>query len=249
MANLSIAQKQIAPTTTIILRAVPKLASYSWKSVSCIYMGRRLPLGSAGHFQTIKGYVFTPGGFANSSARVSPYMHRQPWSVMRQPTSGEYFLEGPVSASPRSTREASVGRPMPTSSPQIRNSAGSSPSFFSALHSYALSLSSMWLTQVEIAWRCSYFRDSPLNELARSKTFRRDVAVLDVGDEGWLNPCGLRLLDRLGELGLRADHRIELLPDLAGDRAGPSGADLAHVDQVLAFLLAEVERGDAAWDL
>jgi hypothetical protein len=78
-----------------ILWAVLKSAGYStswvWKSVSCIYMGRRVPLGSAGHFQTIKGYVLTPDGFANNSATVSPYMHRQPSSVMRQPISGSIF--------------------------------------------------------------------------------------------------------------------------------------------------------------
>ena len=47
------------------------------------------------------------------------------------------------------------------------------------------------------------------------------------------------------ELGLWADDRIELLPDLARYRAGPTGADLAHIDKVLAFLLAEVKRGNA----
>lgn len=50
-----------------------------------------------------------------------------------------------------------------------------------------------------------------LKRASPQETFRGDVAILDVGDEGWLNPCGLGLLDGLGELGLWADDRIELL--------------------------------------
>jgi hypothetical protein len=38
---------------------------------------------------------------------------------------------------------------------------------------------------------------------------------------------------------------VELLADLTGDGAGPIRTDLANVDQALAFLLAEIERGDA----
>lgn len=46
------------------------------------------------------------------------------------------------------------------------------------------------------------------------------------------------------EFGLRADDGIELLTYLAGDRARPAGADLAHIDQLTALALAKVERGD-----
>jgi hypothetical protein len=59
-------------------------------------------------------------------------------------------------------------------------------------------------------------------------------------------PCRLRLPDGLGELGLWTDDSIQLLSDLAGDSARPSGADLAHADKVFAFFLSEVERGNAA---
>ena len=55
----------------------------------------------------------------------------------------------------------------------------------------------------------------PLKRTRPQKAFRGDIAVFDVGDEGWLNPSGLRLLDGLGEFGFWADDRIELLPDLA----------------------------------
>ena len=47
--------------------------------------------------------------------------------------------------------------------------------------------------------------------------------------------------------GLRADHRIELLPDLAGDSPRPTGPNLAHVDKVFTFLLAQIERRDTRW--
>jgi hypothetical protein len=60
------------------------------------------------------------------------------------------------------------------------------------------------------------------------QSFGSDIAILDVRKERWLNPRGLRLSDRLGQLGLRADHGIELFPDLAGDRSRPAGADLAE---------------------
>ena len=49
----------------------------------------------------------------------------------------------------------------------------------------------------------------------------------------------------LGELRLGTDYGIELLADLAGDRAGPTRPDLAHIAQLFALLLTQVERGDA----
>ena len=48
----------------------------------------------------------------------------------------------------------------------------------------------------------------------------------------------LGFLIGLVEFEFWADDGIELLPDLAGNGAGPSGADLPKVDQVLAFLLS-----------
>jgi hypothetical protein len=59
------------------------------------------------------------------------------------------------------------------------------------------------------------FPKQPLKRTRPQKTFRGDVAVFDVGDEGWLNPCSLGLLDGLGELRFWAHDAIELLPDLA----------------------------------
>jgi hypothetical protein len=41
-----------------------------------------------------------------------------------------------------------------------------------------------------------------------------------------------------------AHHGIELFPDLAGDRTRPAGADLAHVDEIFAFPLPEIERSN-----
>jgi hypothetical protein len=38
---------------------------------------------------------------------------------------------------------------------------------------------------------------------------------------------------------------VELFPNLAGNRAGPTGADLAHVDQFFAFPLPEAQRCNA----
>src|SRR4051812_43689227 len=59
-----------------------------------------------------------------------------------------------------------------------------------------------------------------------------NVAVLDLSGERRLNPCRLDFSVRFGELRLRADHGIELLPDFAGESARPARADLAHIDQV-----------------
>src|SRR5215216_1052509 len=90
------------------------------------------------------------------------------------------------------------------------------------------------------------FPGQSLKRTCPQKPLGGDVAVFDVRHEGWLNPGGLGFPDRFGEFGFRADDRIQLLADLTGDGSGPACPDLAHVDQVLSFLLPEVERGDAA---
>jgi hypothetical protein len=77
----------------------------------------------------------------------------------------------------------------------------------------------------------------------------RDVAKLDLGHERRLDPRRLEFLDRFRQLGFRAPHGIELLPDLAGHGSGPAGADLAHVYEVIPFPLAKVQGGDAGWVL
>ena len=77
------------------------------------------------------------------------------------------------------------------------------------------------------------------------QALRRDIAVLHLRGEDRINPRCLWLSDLSAELGLRADDSIELFPDLAGNRARPSGRNLAHVDEVFSLLLAEVERGHA----
>ena len=59
-----------------------------------------------------------------------------------------------------------------------------------------------------------------------------------MGIELRLDPRCFRLHDGPRQFGLRADHRIELLPDLAGHAAWPFSADLA---QILAFLLAKIQ--------
>src|SRR3984885_1952448 len=88
----------------------------------------------------------------------------------------------------------------------------------------------------------------PLEALERAlpqQPFRRDVPVLDIREEGRFDPRGLRLLDRLRQLGFRAHDGIKLFPDLARDGARPAGPDLAHVDEILSFSLSEIQRGHA----
>jgi hypothetical protein len=53
------------------------------------------------------------------------------------------------------------------------------------------------------------------------------------------------LLDWSGELGFRANHGVELLPDLARFRAGPARANLAHVPELFAFPLPQIEGSNA----
>jgi hypothetical protein len=89
----------------------------------------------------------------------------------------------------------------------------------------------------------------PLEALERAlpqQPFRRDVPIFDVGEKGRLDPRGLRLLDRLRQLGFRAHDGIKLFPDLARDRSRPAGPHLAHVDEILALALSEVQRGHTA---
>src|ERR1700722_2989265 len=89
----------------------------------------------------------------------------------------------------------------------------------------------------------------PLEALERAlpqQTFGSDVAVLDIREEGRLDPRGLRFLDRLRKLGFRAHDGIKLFPDLARDRSRPAGPHLAHVDEIFSLSLSEVQRGHPA---
>jgi hypothetical protein len=85
----------------------------------------------------------------------------------------------------------------------------------------------------------------PLEGTCPEQALGCDIPVLNISNKPGLDPSGLRFPDRLCEFGFRADDRIKLLPDLAGDGPGPTCPDLAHVDKVFPFLLPEVERGDA----
>ena len=90
----------------------------------------------------------------------------------------------------------------------------------------------------------SLFPRQPLKRIGRSEP--SDVMSLystlakNVG-----SPGGSRLLDWLGELSLRAHDSVQLLANLTGDRARPTGDDLPHTDQLFPFPLAEIEAGDA----
>src|ERR1700738_3849523 len=56
----------------------------------------------------------------------------------------------------------------------------------------------------------------PLETLERTlsqQTLGSDVTILDVREEHWLDPRGLRLLDRLCQLRFRADDGIKLFSD------------------------------------
>jgi hypothetical protein len=89
----------------------------------------------------------------------------------------------------------------------------------------------------------------PLEALERAlpqQTFGSDVAILHVREEGRLDPHGLRFPDRHRQLGFRAHDGIKLFPDLARDGPRPAGPDLAHVDEILALALSEVQRGHPA---
>lgn len=70
---------------------------------------------------------------------------------------------------------------------------------------------------------------------------RYSISAVNTGSD----PCCFRLLERLTQFALGTSYGVELLPDLAGHSARPAGADLSHVDEVIAFTLAKVERGDA----
>src|ERR1700678_487708 len=86
----------------------------------------------------------------------------------------------------------------------------------------------------------------PLEALERAlpqQAFVSDVPVLDVREEGRLDPRGLWLLDRPRQLGFRAHDGIKLFPDLARDRSRPAGPQLAHVDEIFSLSLSEVQRG------
>src|ERR1700677_3004546 len=100
-------------------------------------------------------------------------------------------------------------------------------------------------------------RGRPTNRLPREtlertlsqQTLGSDVAIFHVGEEGLLDPRGFRLLDRLRQLGFWAHHRIKLFPDLARDGSRPAGPDLAHVDEIFALALSEIQRSHAGWIL
>jgi hypothetical protein len=98
-------------------------------------------------------------------------------------------------------------------------------------------------------WAGDRGRDSPLNELARKRPSevisRYSTSATKVGS----THVALGFLIGLVSFDFGLTTRIELLPDLARDRSGPSGADLADVDQVLALLLPQVKRGDSRWIL
>ena len=104
-------------------------------------------------------------------------------------------------------------------------------------------------TKADRAIRVDHLRERPLNELARSKPSevmsRYSTSAKNFGS----THVAFGFLMGLVSLDFGTDHGIELLADLAGDGARPSRADLAHVDQLLAFLLAEVERGDPVGSL
>ena len=78
-------------------------------------------------------------------------------------------------------------------------------------------------------------RDSPLNELARNKpsdvTSRNSTSAKNFGS----THVGFGFLIVLVD-------SVELLPDLAGVSARPTSADLAHVHEVSAFSLPEIEQ-------
>jgi hypothetical protein len=70
----------------------------------------------------------------------------------------------------------------------------------------------------EIAIKPSRIFSFLLEALKRTlpeQPFRRDVPVFNIGVELRFNPCGLGLFNRLRQFRLRADHGVELLPDLA----------------------------------
>src|SRR6202795_2286890 len=92
----------------------------------------------------------------------------------------------------------------------------------------------------------------PLETLERTlsqQTLGSDVTILDVREEHRLDPRGPRLPDRLRQLGFRAHDGIKLFPDLARDGPRPAGADLAHVDEIFALALSEIQRSHAGWIL
>src|SRR3954468_18167761 len=85
----------------------------------------------------------------------------------------------------------------------------------------------------------------PLERAGSEQAFGGDVAVFDVCIEPWLDPGSLRFLDGLGEPLFRADNGVESLADFRRFRPAPARPDLPHIAQLLALLLAEVERGNA----
>ena len=58
----------------------------------------------------------------------------------------------------------------------------------------------------------TYFRDSPLNELCRSRP-SDVISRYSTPGEDRMNPCCLWFADVFAELGLRADSSIELFSD------------------------------------
>jgi hypothetical protein len=74
--------------------------------------------------------------------------------------------------------------------------------------------------------------ESPLKELARSNPSdvmsRYSTSAKNFGS----THVAFGFLMALVSFGLRADHRVERLPDLVGNSAGPACPDLADVDEI-----------------
>src|SRR5690242_10070716 len=60
-------------------------------------------------------------------------------------------------------------------------------------------------------------------------------------------PKYLGLFELLTQSTLWADYSVECIPDLARGGSAPTRADLAHIDQLLPLLFAEIESGNTGW--